>query len=55
MDIQLKGCDRAHCLHHQGAKRDVGYEMPVHDIDVDEVGSCRFHCTYFIPETTEIS
>lgn len=41
MDVERLGGDAAHRLHDRGAERDVGHEMPVHDVDMDPVGAGR--------------
>ena len=52
--VEHLGGVRAQRLHHVGADRDVGYEMAVHDIDVDPVGAGLIDGAHLLAELGEI-
>src|SRR5690606_5307543 len=49
----LVGC-LAHALHHRRAEADIGHEMPVHHVDMDEVGAGSVDCLNLFAQPGEI-
>ena len=45
---------RAERLHHAGTDGEIGHEMPIHHIDMDEIRPRRRHGTQLLPEPREI-
>jgi hypothetical protein len=54
VDVQGERSYAAHCLNNQGADGDVGDKVPIHDVDVDVVGTGGFNGPDLFAEAGEI-
>jgi hypothetical protein len=42
MDVNRQSGDGPHRPYHQRSNGYIGHKMPIHDIHMDDIGSCRF-------------
>ncbi len=54
MHVERLSGVRAQRLHHRGADRDVGDEMPVHHVDMDPVGARRVDRAHLLAQPREV-
>jgi len=55
VDVERLCAVRSQRFHYAGPDREVGYEVPVHHVDMDPVGPGFVDCAYFLAEPGEVS
>ena len=54
VDVEGQAGRTTDSFHHQGTHGDIGDEVPVHDVDMDPVGTGVFHGLDFLPQPCKI-
>jgi hypothetical protein len=43
VNVKRQGCDFANGFNDEGADGEIRHEMPIHHVDVEQVGTCLFN------------
>jgi hypothetical protein len=54
VDVERQPRDTLQRLHHRRADRDVGYEMAIHHVHVNQVGAAALRSRHRVAQSSEV-